>query len=477
MADTIPQPTTLRPDAGSFRDWDGRVYVGDGRVLRALSAQGLSDWEALAVSALYDRSSRSGELIETRLAEAGELEAVRQLDPDGDWAGALSHARVPFVSYSYEWTFSMLQDAARLQLRLTAAALDEGLTLKDASPYNVQWQGARPVFIDVGSFERARPGEPWVAYRQFCMLYLYPLLLEAHRGVAFQPWLRGSPGGITPEQFRALFTRRDALRPGMLKHVFLLAALERRNPGSGADVRDELTAAGFDTRLAKANVVSLAKLVDRLSSASSRGSWEDYRSACTYDDDDAAQKAEFVERVVARTKRRLVWDLGCNDGRYAEIASENADLTLAVDSDPGVVDVLYRKLRAGGSQAILPLVVDLLNPSPALGWRNVERGTLVERGRPQLVLCLALVHHLSITGNVPLREVVVWLRSLDSEVVVEFPHRDDPMVQRLLAAKGAGAHPDYERDRFERVLGDALDVTDSCELPSGARTLYLARPR
>ena len=185
---------TTRPEPGSFRDWDGRVFESDGRVLRALSTKGLVDWEALVSSGLLDDE----DLIGTRLADEDELEGLREADPDGKWAAALSHERIPFVSYPYEWTFSMLQDAALFQLRLISTALDKGLMLKDASPYNVQWRGSRAVFIDIGSFERVRDGEPWPGYRQFCMLFLYPLLLEAYRGVPFQPWMRGRLDGIPP---------------------------------------------------------------------------------------------------------------------------------------------------------------------------------------------------------------------------------------------------------------------------------------
>ena len=155
----------------------------------------------------------------------------------------------------------MLQDAALFQLRLISAALDKGLMLKDASPYNVQWCGSRPLFIDIGSFERVRDGEPWPGYRQFCMLFLYPLLLEAYRGLPFQPWMRGRLDGIPPGEFRRLFTRRDALRPGMLKHVFLHASLERRNAHRGGEVRGDLSAAGFDARLIHANLDKLMSLV------------------------------------------------------------------------------------------------------------------------------------------------------------------------------------------------------------------------
>ena len=371
----------------------------------------------------------------------------------------------------------MLKDAALLQLQLTSAALAEGLMLKDASPYNVQWRGSQPVFIDIGSFERARPGEPWVAYRQFCMLYLYPLLLEVHRGVKFQPWLRGNVDGVSPVDFRRLFTYRDALRRGMLRHVFLHASLERRHAGRGSDVRQELDAAGFDERLVESNLVQMTRLVSELCPRRHDSAWQDYDRTCTYTDDEARAKEEFVRRAVGAGKRRLVWDLGCNEGRYSFIASEHSDFTVAIDSDRAVIDALYTAVRRDENRSILPLVVDLADPSPSLGWRNRERMTLAERGLPDLALCLALVHHLSIGSNIPLREFVDWLKSLDCEVVVEFPDRADPMVQRLLGAKRSDAHPDYDGDTFDSLLRARFDVADMLELSSGTRTLYFARPR
>jgi len=371
----------------------------------------------------------------------------------------------------------MLKDAALLQLRLTSAALAEDLTLKDASPYNVQWRGSQPVFIDIGSFERARSGDPWTGYRQFCMLYLYPLLLEAHRGVAFQPWLRGSVDGIAPRDFRRLFARRDSLRPGMLRHVFLHASLERRHADKGSDVRRELEAAGFDKRLVESNVMQMSRLVTKLRPRAHDSEWQDYGSTCSYNDRETLAKEEFVRRAVGDRQRSLVWDLGCNDGRYSRIASERSELTVAVDFDRAVVDALYRSLRDEDNRSILPLVLDLADPSPGIGWRNRERMTFLERGRPDLALCLALVHHLSIGRNIPLRELVDWLRSLDCEVVVEFPARTDPMVQRLLGAKRADAHPDYDGETFDSLLRARFEILDLVELPSETRTLYFARPR
>lgn len=468
--------TSLSPETGSFRDWDGRVFREDARILRALSATGVADWEALRSSELFGRYTASGELALT-WTDDEVVEDLRRADPAGDWAGALSHELLPFVSYPYEWPFSMLKDAALLQLELTSAALAEDLMLKDASPYNVQWRGSQPVFIDVGSFEQARQGEAWSGYRQFCSLYLFPLLLEAYRGVPFQPWLRGSVDGISPGDFRKLFSWRDSPRPGMLRHVFLHASLERRYGGRGGEVRQELHEAGFDTRIVQANLGGLTKLVSRLRSPLAESAWRDYEATCTYSDGDTSAKEDFVRRVVALRCRDLVWDLGCNDGRYSRIASEGATFTVAIDSDRAVVDALYTALEEEGNRAILPLLVDLADPSPAIGWRNRERLTLLERGQPDLTLCLALVHHLSITRNVPLRELVDWLRSLGCEIVIEFPAREDPMVQRLLSAKGAGAHPDYDREIWEGLLDACFEIVDSLELPSVTRTLYFVRPR
>ena len=476
MVDASRLRTSLAPEPGSFRDWDGRVFGGSRRVYRALSESGLEDWEALAAADLFERYTATGELVRTERADGDVIGELQRLDPDAGWVAALEHERIPFVSYPYEWSFSMLKDAALLQLELESAALAEGLTLKDATPYNVQWRGSQPVFVDVGSFERARDGEPWAGYRQFCMLFLYPLLLEAYRGIAFQSWLRGSIDGIRPTEFRALFARRDVFRRGMLRHVFLHASLERRYGDQGAEVRDDLEKAGFDRRVVEATVASLRKLVGGLRPRAGESTWRDYDSTCSYDDHETAAKEDFVRRVAGSSRRDLVWDLGCNEGRYSRIASNHADLVVAVDSDRVVVDSLYRALKTDGERAIVPLVVDLADPSPAIGWDNAERKTLLDRGRPDVTLCLALVHHLSISRNVPLRELVRWLRELESELVVEFPHRDDPMVRKLLGSKREDAHPDYTLETFDGLMRTRFRIADSLLLPSGTRTLYHAVP-
>jgi hypothetical protein len=442
-------------------------------VLRALSERGLADWEALAESDLFRRATAEGALVATERVEDG---LPAELEEDG-YAAVLAHERVPFVSYPYEWPFGMLRDAALLQLELLRTALAEDLVTKDASPYNVQWRGTRPVFVDVGSFERLRPGEPWAGYRQFCALNLYPLLLQAYRGVPFQPWLRGSLEGIEPDECRRLLSLRDRFRRGVLAHVVLHSRLEHRHGDRRRDVKGELRAAGFHKGLIEANVRRLEKLVRRLDWEPGQTGWTRYAVEAPYTDADSAAKEAFVRQAAGLRRRRLVWDLGANDGRYTRIAAAEADYAVAVDADAGVAELLYRALRAEGSANVLPLVVDLADPSPGLGWRGRERMTLEERGRPDLVLCLALVHHVVISSNIPLRSFLAWLAGLASEIVIEFPTRDDPMVQGLLAGKSPGANPNYETETFEQTLGELFQVERREQLPSRTRILYRAAAR
>src|ERR671923_1334883 len=386
-----------------------------------------------------------------------------------DAAAVLEHERIPFVSYPYEWTFAMLRDAALLQLELLRRALDEDLILKDSTPYNVQWRGAQPVFVDVSSFEQLREGEAWAGYRQFCMLFLYPLMLQAYRGVAPQPWLRGSLEGIEPSQARALLPR---FRRGVLSHVVLHDRLEAKHADRRRDVRAELKAAGFKKELIEANVRRLKKLVERLSPKRGRSEWAGYREAAPYSGEDAERKERFVREAGAA---RPAGGLGAKDGRLPRALQ--AEYVLALDGDERVVGELYTALQAGGSQNILPLVVDLADASPARGWRGTERQRLEQRGRPDLLLCLALVHHLAIGRNVPFAELVGWLGTLGARLVVEFAGRDDPMVKRLLAAKRTETHEGYHRDAFEAALRKRFELERREELGSGTRTLYLGRPR
>jgi SAM-dependent methyltransferase len=471
-ADASTQPAGLEP--GSFRDPESRVFYEGDEVYRALSQNGLNDFEAVQATGLLD----DPRVVPTELAgdSAPGGRAAREGLLVHEPAGVLRHERIPFVSYPYEWTFSMLKDAALVQLDLLLASLDHDLVLKDSTPYNVQFKGARPVFVDVGSFERIREGEPWVGYRQFCMLYLYPLLLQAVKDVPFHPWMRGSIDGITPLQMRNLMSFRDRFRRGMFTNVFLHARLEARYADRPAQVKQEVKRV-FKKELFVANVRKMRKLVERLEWNPPEGVWTAYGERNSYTDDDARRKDDFVRQVAGAQPWNLVWDIGANNGRYSRIAAEGAKTVVAVDADQGPVELLYRDLRDEGNEQILTLTMNLADPSPGLGWRGLERKALPDRGKPDLVLALALVHHVAISANVPVKEFLDWLASLGSALVIEFPTREDPMVQKLLAPKRDGLHPDYELEYFERTLKESFEVERSERLESGTRVLYFARPK
>jgi SAM-dependent methyltransferase len=294
--------------------------------------------------------------------------------------------------------------------------------------------------------------------------------------VPFQPWLRGRLDGIDADECRALMSVRDLLRPGVLTHVVLQSRLQRQYGSNGHDVKRNLKRAGFDQTLIAANVLGLHKLVRRLSWTPSETGWPEYVHQNSYDRMDAQAKEEFVERVLAGRHRSLVWDLGANTGRFSRMAEKYADYVVAADSDHACVERLYQTLKADGSLKVLPLVLDMTDPSPSLGWRGLERRAMLGRGRPDLILSLALVHHLVITSNIPLAEVVEWFREMGGEVVVEFPTRDDEMVKRLLRNKDQ-AYEDYRTEFFEACLANHFELCQRIVLPSGRRIIYHLNPR
>jgi SAM-dependent methyltransferase len=386
----------------------------------------------------------------------------------------LSHQAIPFVSYPYEWTFSMAKAAALLQLDLLSQALDEGLVLRDGTAFNVQWVGSQPTFIDVTSFGRWQRGDAWAGYRQFCSQCLNPLLLYAYKGVPFGPWLRGELEGIEPGVLASLCSLRDLLRRGIFTHVYLHARLQSRYQGTDQAVRTSVRAAGLGTDVIRSTVRSLRRVIEPLHLSTRRSPWIDYTVEHGYDAIDHARKRAFVERVVKARRRRLVWDLGCNTGEYARLASDHSAYVVALDADHASVEAVYHQLAREGRSDVLPLVANVANPSPNQGWRQGERLSLLARGRPDLVLCLALAHHLVIGANVPVAELIDFMAELADELVIEFVDRQDPMVQRLLRNR-EDTFRDYTREDFERQLGRAFRVECTDELANGLRVLYYAR--
>ncbi len=452
-------------EGGSFRDPDGRVFLRDGMVLRGLSKHGAAQWRAASKTRFLAEAMAQGRVVRT-VEQAGE----------GPWEVVLRHERVPFVSYPYEWGFGMLQDAALLTLDLQLAALAEGFTLKDGSAYNVQFHGARPVFIDLGSFERLEAGGVWAGYRQFCEQFLYPLMLRAYRGLPHAPWLRGRLEGVPASDAARLLGWRGALKPGVFSHVILQDRLQARH-AEDAGLREEIRQAGFSAELLAAGLRRLRRLTAALDWAPPASAWSEYGRGGHYSAADAAAKEAFVREAAGTRAHALAWDLGTNSGGYARILAETADTVVALDADASIHERLHRALRDGpGDGRILPLCVDLADPSPDCGWRGAERRRLEARGTPGLTLALALVHHLRLGAGIPLADIVDWLGSLGGELVVEFVAKDDPLARRLLARKD-DRYEDYTSEHFEKLLAPRFTTSRREPLAGGRRALYHLRPR
>lgn len=469
----MPVMSQQQVESGSFRDRKAKVFYHKGGVYRVLSRAAMSDWNALSATRFFPHCSGTGKIVRTEIVNAFDSPEVQ---PPGQWVGVLKHERIPFISYPYEWSFGMLKDAALLQLELLLEALKEDLILKDSSAFNVQWRGSAPTFIDITSFEKLAPGEPWIGYRQFCQLFLYPLLLQAYKDVPFQLWLRGSLDGIETEHLVRLMSARDFLRPGVFTHVFLQARMQSRFGNSQRDVKTDLRKAGFSKQLIVSNLKRIHKLVQGLKWEPVKSVWADYAFTHSYSEAESERKAAFVREVVHSRFWELTWDLGCNTGVFSRIAAENTRYVVALDADQLAVERLFQALKAEGKKTILPLLNNLADPSPNLGWRGLERKSLANRGKPELVLCLALIHHLVISANIPLGEFVEWLASLGADLVIEFITKEDALVQTLLRNKEDN-YSDYNKEYFEECLSKAFDLVRHERLDSGRRILYYAKAK
>ncbi len=458
---------TVAVNPGSFRDRDGRVYHFQERVFRGLSQPALDNFLQLQEKSFYAKLAESGKVIGTR-----EISAEENPLPDdvkAQWAGFLEHDPVPVISYPYEWTFSMLKAAASLQLHLVERAVSNGFTLKDASPYNIQFVDRKPVFIDIPSFEPLSQGEPWSGYRQFCEMFLFPMFLQAYKGCDFQPFMRASINGVDVQVAASLFSFRDRFRKGVMSHVWLQSKLDRRFGGSSENVRSSLKSAGFNRELILVNVRKLQKLVKKLEWEATGSEWGDYAEFHNYSDADHVCKEDFIREVIEAEKPHIVWDIGCNTGQFSRIAASRCSQVVSMDIDHAAVERLC--LNTDTPDNILPLVQNVADPSPNWGWRNRERSDLQTRSRPDLVLCLALIHHVVISANIPLEEFIDWLAGLTDKLVIEYVSRKDDKVVTLLRNK-EDKYQDYTRESLEANLKRHFVIRQQQEVNNGDRAIY-----
>ena len=391
------------------------------------------------------------------------------------WVAAVEHEPLEFITWPYEWSFSMLKDAALLQLRLLDTAVRNDWILKDATPFNIQWRNARPVFIDTPSFVPWDGGEFWQGYRQFCSTFLIPLMITAHLRIPFQPLLRSRLDGIPPEEAAKYFSGMRKFKRGVLSHIWFPAKAERRMRNSGRADRVARSGRRQPKTMLLALLDSLIRLVNRLS-YNPGSDWSQYSETHSYDDTDYEAKKRFVEKHTSESRPQLLWDLGANTGTFSLIAARHSGAVIAVDGDQDAAEILYQRTLKGGERNIIPLVMDLANLSPGQGWAGRERAAFDRRGSPDMVLCLALLHHMRVSANVPVSLFIEWLRSLGATAIVEFVGRDDEMFRKLISAKSED-YPDYTEENFQREVDKHFTVRDRLELKEGNREMLLLEPR
>jgi hypothetical protein len=446
----------------SFRDPSGFVFTRAGVLYRQVNRVFRDEFEAVTASGLYDELARERlliphETVAVDLAATDEAVAVLQPEP------------VPFISYPYEWSFGQLRDAALLTLEIQERALMRGITLRDASAYNVQFTGGRPVFIDTLSFEPRKEGAPWIAYRQFCEHFLVPLALMSRVDIQLGALLRTNLEGIPLELGSRLLGARSWRSLGLLFHVRLHAVAQRRyrDRVPGATMRRPVTA-----QTVLGMVRSLRGVIEALQWNPGGTEWSDYTTDNNYTADAARSKRELVAELLADRGARTAWDLGANTGEYSRAARAVVPLVVSFDLDPAAVERNYRRVRAEGETGVLPLRMDLTNPSPALGWAHRERLSLEQRGPADAVLALALVHHLAIGHNLPLVRIADFLARLGRTLIIEFVPKTDSQVQRMLRSR-PDIFPCYTREGFEAAFRTSYRIDAVHPVAESERLLYL----
>jgi ribosomal protein L11 methylase PrmA len=459
----------VRAEAGSYRDPSGRIFILGDRVLRTVMPRAAADFEFVRSTGVLERLIAEGSAIAEQRVEPSDLPPAFN-----DARYVVQHPKLPFVSYPYEWCFAALKRAALLHLDIQIRCLEHNVTLSDASAYNVQFLGPRPIFIDSLSFRRYHEGEFWIGHKQFCEQFLNPLLLRALLGVAHNAWYRGGLEGIPTAELSRLLPLRRKLSWNVLTNVVMPASFQRAATG-GADMRIPRT-----SRLPR---VTLRRMLERLRNwiaalvPADRGqtTWSGYAGHTSYAADETERKRALIAEFAATVRPQLIWDIGCNTGDYAKTALESgAAYAVGFDFDQGALDAAFARAESERLR-FLPLFLDLANPTPSQGWAERERRGLTDRAAADAILGLALVHHLAIGRNIPLEEVVDWLVGLAPNGIIEFVPKSDPMVQRLLRLR-EDIFDDYVEEVFSthlRAKAEIVRVVDASA--TGRRLFWFAR--
>lgn len=450
-------------DPGSFRDPAGRVFASGERIYRTVMPVSAPAYESLRDTGLLESLIKDNMVVASQEVDPvplGELAETSQY--------LLEHPRIPFVSYPYEWSFALHKSAALHHLDVHLEALESGFTLSDATAYNVQFLGTRPTFIDHLSFRPYRDGEIWLGHRQFCMQFLNPLILRAVVGVEPNSWFRGSLEGISPEDLAPLISWRQSLSWTIMTHVKAQASLQRRS------LRSDTSRNPSEQRLSltgmKGMLTGLRNYIAKLELTKIETVWQNYADNNSYAQTQADEKRKFVCEMVEATNPALLFDLGCNSGDYSQAALDaGAGSVVGFDFDQGALEHAYKRFNETNA-SVLPLWLDAANPSPSQGWAQSERKGFTERSQADALIALAFIHHIVIGRNIPLDMALDWLISLAPVGVIEFPSKQDQMVQRLLRQR-EDIFPGYEESNFLNLLESKAKIIRSQHLSQDGRLL------
>jgi len=453
---------------GSFRDPSGFLFYHEGILFRQINQSYREEYENFIKSGLYHELIQSELLIpheETDSKLAISDKAYKLIKPQ----------RVPFVSYPYEWSFSQLKDAALLTLAIQKTALTKKMSLKDASAYNVQFLGGKPIFIDTLSFENYKNGSPWVAYRQFCQHFLAPLALMSRTDIRLNQLLRIFIDGLPLDLANSLLPNSCKWNLSLGLHIYMHARSQKKY--ANKIIQIEKINKTFTLRSFMALIDSLYSTVNKLIWKPGKTEWNDYYEAShNYGKSGLKEKEQIVVEFLKKIAPKTVWDFGANIGRFSKLAAAMNIFVVAWDIDPACVDTNYRIIRRQNEKNVLPLILDLTNPSPGLGWNNEERMSLAQRGPVDTVLALGLIHHLAISNNLPLFKIVSFLKKTCSSIIIEFIPKSDVQVQKLLSTRTDIFH-EYRQDVFEKEFKNYFNIIDSKQIRNSGRTLYLMQKR
>lgn len=449
----------------SFRDPSGFVYIQNSVIYRQINTAYRENYDHLINSGLYK------ELVDAEL-----LISHVEVDIDGTKSDKaykiIKPELIPFISYPYEWSFSQLKDAALTTLKVQMLALDFGMSLKDCSAYNIEFRKGKAIFIDTLSFEKYLEGVPWIAYRQFCQHFLAPLALMSYTDIRLNQLSCLFIDGIPLDLASSLLPFRTSFSFSLQSHIHLHAKSQKHF----ADKIVNMTGR-------KMSLVSFLGLIDNLKSVIKKLKWQakgtewaDYYDDFNYSSNAHQHKKQIVANFLDKINSKSVWDLGANDGKFSRIASDKGIKTISFDIDPAAVEKNYLEVVKNGETNVLPLFLDLSNPSPAIGWENLERMSLLERGPADTVFALALVHHLAISNNLPFYKIGNFLNRICNSLIIEFVPKSDSQVQRLLAMR-EDIFPDYTQPFFESEFAKYFTIEGSEKIRDSERTLYLMRRR